>query len=418
MDRFTGRSRARLALRGLVAVLLGVVVAVLMVLRGSGNLHRDPAITVAIPASAGLITAEAPVRYTGVNVGRIAGIDPGTQSSVVSLQIDANSIGQIPSTVQARVVPRTFFGDIFIDLVDDPGTAPDPAPLADGDTITVDQGPDAVALYGVYTKMVDLLDRMKPQQMQTALTALGHALDGRGEKIGRIVDRLGSVAPALTPAAQQFLDATPEFTTVLSALDTATPDVLATLTATTSVSNSLVAHDDAVGAMLGAAAGFASTAAGFLGENRQAITTVVDATGTVLATTAANPAGLRGTLSGAQTFGAAGARVFATGKFDITAVPTFEDPMPYSGVDCPHYGDEYGAQCSGTPDVRGAARPGPPVAPAADTAAVVDGAREAPVLGLLESHLRGIAGLPAAEPNPATVMMLGPLVRGSEVTVR
>ncbi|WP_223263658.1 MlaD family protein [Rhodococcus sp. MTM3W5.2] len=87
-----------------------MLVAVTLVLRGSGNLQRDPEVVVAIPASAGLITGEAPVRYSGVNIGRISGIDSGTQSSVVRLQIDAAAIGQVPSSVRARVVPRTFFG--------------------------------------------------------------------------------------------------------------------------------------------------------------------------------------------------------------------------------------------------------------------------------------------------------------------
>lgn len=408
MDQFTGRSRARLALRGALAVLVGLLVAVTMVLRGSGNLQRDPVVVVAVPASAGLITGEAPVRYSGVNIGKISGIDSGTESSVVHMQIDAGSIGQVPSTVLARVVPRTFFGDIYIQLVDAPNH-PVGAALEDGDTIVADTGPDAVALYGVYRKMVDVLDQMQPQKMQTALTALGNALGGRGETVGRIVDRLGSASRTLTPAAEQFLAATPEFRSIMSALDSATPDVLATLTAVTSVSQRMVDHGDQVAAMFGSAAGFASVAASFVGERRDQITTVMDSTGTILATTAANPAGLVDTLSKAETFGAAGARVFATGKFNITAVPTFQGPLPYSAADCPHYGDEYGADCGG-----GQAPSSPPA-----VQGVVDTGREAPVLNILESSLReNSAAEPGAVPNPATVVMLGPMVRGSEVTVR
>ncbi|TQF68811.1 MCE family protein [Rhodococcus spelaei] len=426
MDQFTGRSRVGLAIRGALAVLVGVVVAVVMVLRGSGNLHRDPEVVVAIPASAGLIAGEAPVRYSGVNIGRIAGIDSGAQSSVVRLQIDSGSIGQVPSAVLARVVPRTFFGDIYIQLVDAPN-AGSSAPLADGDTIGVDTGPDAVALYGVYKKMVDVLDRMQPQKMQTALTALGKALDGRGETIGRIVDRLGSASATLTPSAQRFLDTAPEFRSVMTALDAATPDVLATLTAATSVSRSIVEHGDQMAAMFGAAASFASVAASFVGEQRGRITTVMDSTGKILATTAANTSGLVDTLSGAESFGAAGARVFATGKFNITAVPSFAGPLPYTGADCPHYGSAYGATCGGgqSASVQQAVPPQQAVSPQPAVAAapasfgrsdVVDGDREAPVLKKLEDTLGG--NLAASAPNPATVVMLGPMVRGNEVSVR
>ncbi|MGW5073325.1 MCE family protein [Rhodococcus sp. NPDC004095] len=422
MDQFTGRARIGLALRGVLAVMLGVVVAVVMVLRGSGSLHRDPEITVAIPASAGLITGEAPVRYIGVNVGRISGIDSGTESSVVSLQIDQSSIASIPSTVVARVVPRTFFGDIYIQLVDDGDSATGaPAdPLADGDTIVVDQGPDAVALYSIYTKLVDVLDHMQPQKLQTALTALGLALDGRGETIGRVVDRLASVSTTMTPATEQFLDATPEFREVMTALDAATPDVVATLASAASVSRNISEHSDSIGRMLTAASGFSSTAAGFVSERQQSVTTVVDSVGVILATTAANPDGLTATLAGAKSFGAAGARVFSSGKFDITAVPSFADPFPYTGEDCPTYGTQTGAYCSGAPTPAQAARQQSNRVSEVAAAAVpvVDGAREAHPLGVLESQLRGLPALPGGVPNPATVMMLGPLVRGNEVTVR
>ncbi len=421
MEQLSGRTKVGHALRGVVAIAVGLVVAVALVLRGSGSLERNPEVTVAIPASAGLITGEAPVRYSGVNVGHISGIDSGVESSVVTLQIDGDSIDLIPSTVLARVVPRTFFGDIYIQLVDDDSTADAAAPpLAEGDTITVDEGPDAVALYSIYTKLVDVLDSMQPQKLQTALTALGQALDGRGETIGRVVDRLASVSPALTPAMQQFLDATPEFREVMAALDTATPDVLATLASAASVSRTISDHSDSIGRMLASASGFASTAAGFTRERQEQITTVVDSVGTILATTAANPEGLTGTLAGAQSFGAAGGRVFSTGKFNITAVPSFADPFPYTGEDCPAYGTETGDYCSGGPSPAQTAttrNTNHVAAPVVDTP-VVDTAKETDALGLLESHLRGLPALPGVDPNPATVMMLGPLVRGNEVTVR
>ena len=393
MDVYS-RRRTAFVLRGAVAVLVAVVAGTAMVLRGTGQLHRDPEVLVAIPASAGLINGEAPVRYSGVNVGRISGIDSGTESSVVRLQIDAGSIDLIPAAVMARVVPRTFFGDIYIQLGDDPAGQPGES-LADGDELRADTGPDAVALYGVYTRLVDILDRMQPQNMQVALSALSHALDGRGATVGRIVDRLDRASRTLTPAVQTFLDATPDFRTVLQALNTATPDVLATLSSATDVSQSMVDNKDALSETIEAAASFAPVMAGFVGEQRDRVVTVLDSTGTILATTAANPAGLVGTLEGARTFGAAGARVFAPGHFDITAVPTFADPLPYTAADCPSYGAQAG-NC------------GP--------ASVAGGTDERQALQVIEEQLLGDTA--AAAQNPASTFMLGPLGRGTEVRIR
>lgn len=388
------RRHTAFMLRGAVAVLVAVVAGTVMVLRGTGQLQRDPEVLVAIPASAGLINGEAPVRYSGVNVGRISGIDSGTESSMVRLQIDAASIDLIPAAVLARVVPRTFFGDIYIQLVDD-SEGRSGESLADGDELRADTGPDAVALYGVYTRLVDILDRMQPQNMQVALSALSHALDGRGATLGRIVDRLDRASQTLTPALQTFLDATPDFRTVLQALDTSAPDVLATLSSATNVSRTMFDNRDALNETIEAATGFAPVMTGFVGEQRDRVVTVLDSAGAILATTAANPAGLVGTLEGARTFGAAGARVFATGHFDITAVPTFADPLPYTAADCPSYGAQMG-NC------------GP--------ASVYGGSDEQQVLQVIEEQLLGAPA--GVTQNPASTFMLGPLVRGTEVRIR
>ncbi|QNG19647.1 MCE family protein [Rhodococcus triatomae] len=448
MDQLTGRGQLSLGLRGVLAVVLALVVAILMVLRGTGNLRQDAEITVGIPAAAGLVNGEAPVRYHGVNIGRIAAIDSGTDESLVRLRIESESLALVPDTVSARIVPRTFFGDIYLQLVDNP-QARSGSSLEDGDRIAVDTGPEAVALYDVYTKLVDVLDRMQPQKVQTALTALGQALDGRGDTVGRIVSRLGEVSDVLSPSVQEFLESTPEFREVMESLERATPDIVATLAAATSVSHSIVAHQDGLAATLAASAGFAAVLSPFFGDNREQLITVLDATGEILATTAADPEGLVETLDKARTFGAAGGRVFATGRFDITAVPSFADPLPYGPSDCPRYGGLSNPMCGafGGSEASANARPagsspgvpapaGGPERAQPEIGDVVDGAAESPVLRFLEEQLGvgnpgvgspGIgtpdgvaapASVDAGAPNPATVVMLGPLVRGKQVTVR
>ncbi|MER2225219.1 MAG: MlaD family protein, partial [Rhodococcus sp. (in: high G+C Gram-positive bacteria)] len=149
MDRLTTRTKIVYALRGTIAIVVAVVAAVTMVLRGSGNLEQSTDVFVAVPATAGLISGEAPVRYHGVNIGRIGEIESGTTESVVQLQIQTDDASKIPADVMARVVPRTFFGDIYMQLVDDP-TRQGRTTLADGDEIRMDDGPEAVALYDVY----------------------------------------------------------------------------------------------------------------------------------------------------------------------------------------------------------------------------------------------------------------------------
>ena len=113
-----------LALRGLCATAAGIVVAALLVGRATGHLDPLDDVYVDVPVAAGLISTDAPVRYHGVNVGHIAEIRSGTTASTVRLAIERASLDLIPNSVVVRVVPRTFFGDIYLQLADRPGPRP------------------------------------------------------------------------------------------------------------------------------------------------------------------------------------------------------------------------------------------------------------------------------------------------------
>lgn len=466
--RYSEPSRARLALRGLAAATVAVAVASALVARASGHLERSADVFVGVPVSAGLITGGSPVRYHGVNLGRIADIESGTHTSRVRLAIEPDSLGIIPSSAVARIVPRTFFGDIYLQLVDPKGNR-SATGLKAGDTVSIDDSPDAMALYAVFTKIVDLFSQIKPERMQTALTAISQSLRNRGTELGTTIDNLSASAQVLTPSLVRFLDTTPQFRDVMASLNTATPDIISTLSAATSVSNRMVDDQKKFASAIDGFARFSSVLTSFMSDHREQLITVVDSAGKIMATTAAQPLGLVDTLAGAQSFGEAGAKVFATGKFNITAVATFAGPMPYSMQDCPVYGNTQGARCAESapsgqvPDqpadvlARPAADlpvtpftapaphlptnsylpPGPglpqsapiPTEPvpaeavpgaapgAAPASAVVDADGQAHALAVLQDELMPPAGAPSTQPNIATVLMLGPLVRGTEVQV-
>jgi len=406
--------RGWLALRGVGAVVLAAVIAAVLIARAAGHLDRTSDVYVGIPVSAGLITTASPVRYHGVNIGHISAIESGAEMSKVRLSIDSAALHNVPSSVVARVVPRTFFGDIYLRLVDPQGDRSTRS-LAPGDSVAIDRSPDAMALYDMFTKIVALFSQIQPERMQSAMTAIGQALRGRGHEIGATIDNLSEAADALAPSLDHLLDTTPQFRDVMASLHAATPDVLSTLSAATSISDRMV-HDRAFEPALDAVTRLGVVLTGFLNDNRQQLITVLDAAGKILATTAQNPTGLTDTLSGVNTFGEAGARIFATGKFNITAVATFAGPMPYRPEDCPHYGELSGAHCAESgPALVPTPRPADPFKlPAADLP--IDAERQAPALSVLQDQLLPQQN-PTVKPNIATEVMLGPIVRGTEVRV-
>ena len=408
MDRLTTRTKIVYALRGAIAIVVAVAAAVTMVLRGSGNLEQSTDIFVAVPATAGLISGEAPVRYHGVNVGRIGEIESGTAESVVQLQIQTDDASKIPADVVARVVPRTFFGDIYMQLVDSPNEQGQTT-LSDGDEIHMDDGPRSRCAL----RRVHQIGRSPHRDATPRQTSNGsdrtRSSPGRKRSRDRSHDR----------QSQRGFRRTDTRRTPIPPIDTriqvgrrprwtVRPPTFSIPWQPPQPSRTTWSPTERISSPRSARPQSSPlTVDDFVGANNRNIITVIDSAGKILATTAANPGGLRSTLANASTFGAAGARVFATGKFDITAVATFAEPLPYTGDDCPQYGDSRGAQCSGSN-----LTPEQPV-----SAPVVGGVAEAAPLRYLEDQLLGGSPEPSDTPNPATTLMLGPMVRGNEVTV-
>ena len=138
---------------------------------------------------------------------------------------------------------------------------------------------------------------------------------------------------------------------------------------------------------------------------------LVNDTGVVFDRTARNPHGVINTLYAMRPMGEAGAAAFETGRFDITAVPSFADPMPYGPQDCPRSPELAGSTCTGAP------------APVQDPGLTINAASEREYLRELQAAAASEPGSPVpppadVDPAAAAWTMLGPLVRGTEVTIR
>lgn len=448
-------SRAKHVWRAIMAIVFVLVFAIWMVGRSTNTFNGDPVVHVKVPSRVGLISVGAPVRYHGVKIGEIGGIDAGTDSSRANLRLSTQLIDSVPANVIVRVLPRTFFGDIYLQLVLPEGVRPSSESLAGGDEIGVDAGPDAVNLYDIFAKMSSLVAEVQPEKMTVALAAVNKAIGGRGAELGLMIDEWTSATKQLEDSVNDFIDATPQFRRVAESIRRATPAITETLASVTSLSHGIVEHRDALASLLSSAAGYLGEVGPFLADQRANVVTIIDSTGEILSTVAENPRGIATTFTEANAFAQSGAKVFSLGRFNITAVPTFAQPMPYTAADCPHYGSLSGTECFGRSSESGVGpireqgesngtvldpprrQSHPTTRPASSTTnsgPVIDGVEERPALGTLQvlaverahgeqrpvRHV-GTPGIRASQPrtpNPATVLMLGPMVRGAQVGVR
>lgn len=383
------------AVRGIAAALLFVLLGGLLVAKGAGVLNMDVEVTAQLPAGAGRVPNNSQVTYHGLPVGKVSSSDgksigdklPG---AYLTLQIGKTHAAQIPADAVVRAVPRTLFGDVEIDLRDPPshtGTG-----LRDGAELAFDDSEEAVQLYDVYTRTVDVLGALEPEKLQTTMTALAQALDGRGKTLGQMIDDADSAGAQLMPGLEKLAEATPEIAVLFRDIDGATPELLETLDNATQTSQLVLDRENSIRNVLGAGLNISRSGSDFLGDNVGNASKVINDSTTITGAVSSVPNSLSTTIRGMDDFADKGKTVFATGLFDITAVPSFQDPMPYDASDCPQVGALRGVSCGN----------------------VVNVTREREQLGELQELSDPDSGEVAAATTPMWTMA-APMTRGLEV---
>lgn len=132
------------------------------------------------------------VKARGVVVGTVRAVNPAQDGAAVVLAMNPDSLDRIPRDVTALLIPKTLFGERYVQLSipDDPVTDP----IRAGDVIRQDRSANAIELEKVFDELLPVLKAVQPQKLATTLTAISTALEGRGERLG---DTMVSVADYL-----------------------------------------------------------------------------------------------------------------------------------------------------------------------------------------------------------------------------
>jgi phospholipid/cholesterol/gamma-HCH transport system substrate-binding protein len=134
------------------------------------------------------------VRVNGALVGQVRSISQDGRQASIQVAINPESARNIPRNVAVQIVPTTLFGQKFISLV-----RPDHpvGHLEDGAVIPASRVETNVELNRVLARLFPLLRSVRPADLNATLNALATALDGRGEELGRTLDKLDSYLGAI-----------------------------------------------------------------------------------------------------------------------------------------------------------------------------------------------------------------------------
>lgn len=425
----------------LVGVLVGGIVLSVAVYNRAFSDH----VTVRLQAGAigNQLARDSDVKVRGLIVGRVGEIEvTPTGGAELVLHLDSEHAELVPANVSARFLPKTLFGERYVDL-----TIPEqPArsSLADGDVITQDRTEDAVRLEQALDNLLPVLKAVQPEKLSSTLSAISTALEGRGEQLGETLSELGDYLRELNPHVPTLQENLRELAEFSGNLSDVAPDLLTTLDNLSTTSRTIVDQSFNLDTLYRTVTTASSDLDAFLDANGPNIISLGETarpTAELLAKYAPSYPCFLGQMAELvpridESFGKGTNKPGLHATLEITV-----DRGPYkAGQDEPEYGDKRGPRCYAMEEYPDPFPQHPPDGPLRDGSVPPPAARST-ATGLNDSAAGGGAA-PAGNPAntvgehalvaqlagprvglaPSEVpawgsLLVAPLYRGAEVTV-
>jgi phospholipid/cholesterol/gamma-HCH transport system substrate-binding protein len=209
----------------------------------------------------------ADVKYEGVLVGRVSSVHSNGDVATLNLELSKSQISHIPHNVVARILPKTLFGEKFVDLINPPDGATPIGQLTPGQVIPQDQSHVAVELQDVFSKLLPVLRAANPADLSVALSNTAQALHGRGEELGNNLAMINTYFRQLNQDLPNIQHDISGLADLASNYADATPDLLNVLRNFSKTASTFTVKRDTYAQFLVGTSGFATTATDLLNKN-------------------------------------------------------------------------------------------------------------------------------------------------------
>ncbi len=341
-----GPTRNELVVRGLILIAFFAALVMLMTASLKGVFADTSRVSTRLDTAGGSIGPGSDVKMGGLIVGRVASISGGERGVTLGLTMDNELIDGIPSDVEARILPATVFGTTYVDLTG--GSLERGRALRAGDVIEQDTSVPTLELQKALDSIDRLVDALGPAELNTALSAVAGALDGRGEQLGRTLETLDRLLRKVTPRMPLVREDLGLLATNLETVGRAAPDLLDAVDDTLFVGAHLVKQRADLTKLLTGSSALVRDGDRFLEDNDEKLVRLVRTAVIVSDAFYDSRFGLARTLLSVnnvtgkiQTVGDGGAA-----KVDGVLVDAGRYSY-YTRADCPRYGSARGGNCGG-----------------------------------------------------------------------
>lgn len=362
----------------------------------------------------------ADVKLRGLLVGEVRSVRADGEKATLDIALKPEHVAFIPADVHARLLPKTLFGEKYVDLV--PPRDSSARPIRAGDVITQDRTKAGMELQRLLNDLLPLLRTVEPGELNATLSAFATALEGRGDRIGDNLTRVESYLRRLNPHLPSLKEDISRFADVAEVYGDAAPDLMRILRNTVTTSRTIVEKKDRLAAALRTTATVAGTGEDFFDTNGDRLITLGRVSRPTLELFARYSPEYPCLLEGLVRQEKASEETFRGGRMRIT-LEVVRPRAGYEPGEEPRYAERSGPNCRGLPHPRvpaphtklndgtssggsGGALPGGIEVSATEAEQRAVGSLVAPAMGV-----------PADEVPPVATLLFGPLARGTAVSV-
>lgn len=135
------------------------------------------------------------VRVRGVPVGTIASIDIDDEAYIARYRLSVDPDAPIAGDTTAALVPKTLFGDKYVELQATPSGG---ERIEDGALIPLDRTSAPSEVQEVLDRLQPVLDEVDPVTFANVISSTAEGLDGAGADIATVVDALPDALATIT----------------------------------------------------------------------------------------------------------------------------------------------------------------------------------------------------------------------------
>jgi phospholipid/cholesterol/gamma-HCH transport system substrate-binding protein len=375
----------------------------------------------------------ADVKIKGVIVGEVLDYEPTAEGADITLGLYKDRTAEVPSDVTASILPKTLFGEKFVSLVAPEGGS-SAEPIAAGDVIERTQLSTEVEK--VLSDLYPLLRAVQPADLNTTLNAVATALEGRGEQLGESLETLDAYLTRFNPELPGLVEDLRLTAQVSDTYADVLPEVATILRNTITTTTTLEGREEKLKALFNDVSRLSAVAERFTRDNGDNLVRLADLGAAQLEVFARYAPGYPCLLGGIVGAGKLQAEAFRGFTLHIVLETLPNQPRGYGPQDAPVYGDKRGYYCGRLPTPpwsqsnpvthqpnfvdgvdeptgKGTSRVGPGWSGTA--AGFVGGRQET---ALLKALLAPGLGVSADDVPDLGVLLVGPMARGAEVSLR